>query len=38
MSKESDQRQQHAPLMSPYQTYEEINTYVVVWGRSATSR
>ena len=32
MSKESDQRQQHAPLMSPYQTYEEINTYVVVWG------
>ena len=32
MSKESDQRPEHAPLMSPYQTYEEINSYVVVWG------
>ena len=32
MSDENKTRRPYAPRMSPHQTYEEINSYVVFWG------
>ncbi|WP_288571723.1 OPT family oligopeptide transporter [uncultured Mitsuokella sp.] len=32
MSDENKMRRPYAPRMSPHQTYEEINSYVVFWG------